>query len=164
MDGNGCGFAPYDPRGGIAGVQNHFVWPNVTINIEPGQPNLSIDSWIPDEPDRMVGFTDYSFGPDVPDKLQREIIAFRQQVAAEDNSLVESVQRGLRSGTIAQDRLIPEREAHRPVPAARVRRGHGLSPLGARALPIHDCIELRRQVECVRVRSPGWTCCSVRRT
>ena len=37
----------YDARGEIAQAQYHLLWPNVTININPGFPNLSIDVWVP---------------------------------------------------------------------------------------------------------------------
>jgi choline monooxygenase len=104
---NGDRTAAYDPRGGeISAAQYHALWPNATINIEAGRMNLSIDVWIPDGPDRMVGISDLFFGEDVPDETQRELMAFAQQVGREDNDLCESVQRGLASGMVPQGRLL----------------------------------------------------------
>ena len=96
----------YDPHGEIAEAQYHFIWPNATINIDPGRANLSLDTWIPDGPELTLGFSDQFFGPDVPDELRREMIAFSQQVGAEDDALVASVQRGLSSGMVKQGRLM----------------------------------------------------------
>lgn len=42
--------------------QYHFLWPNVTININPGFPNLSIDVWTPDGPNATKGSSSSS-GP-----------------------------------------------------------------------------------------------------
>ncbi len=103
---NGNGKAAYDPRGEVTEAQYHFVWPNATINIEAGRPNLSIDTWIPDGPRSAVGVTDHFFAPDVPVELQDEMMAFARQVGAEDDALVESVQRGLSSGMVEKGRLL----------------------------------------------------------
>jgi choline monooxygenase len=103
---NGNGKAAYDPQGEVKEAQYHFVWPNATINIEAGRPNLSIDVWIPDGPDRALGISDQFFGPDVPVELQDEMMAFSRQVGREDDSLVESVQRGLSSGMVERGRLL----------------------------------------------------------
>ena len=55
-------FRDFDPRGPIERGQFHFVWPNLTINVMPGQPNLSIGpavpNWIkfPGKPNPWYGF------------------------------------------------------------------------------------------------------------
>ena len=107
---SGDGKLPYVPVGPVRQGQYHFVWPNLTINIEPGPPNLSIDTWRPTGPERTVGFTEYCFGADVPDEAAQEIIDFSLQVGVEDNALVESVQQGLDSGMVAQGRLLVSSE------------------------------------------------------
>jgi hypothetical protein len=84
--------------------------PATTINIAPGIPNLSIERWIPDGPTRTVEVTDYFFGPDVSPKEIDELMEWDSQVAEEDVSLVESVQRGLDSGLVPQGRLMVESE------------------------------------------------------
>jgi len=103
---DGDGKAPYVPVGPVRQGQYHYVWPNLTMNIEPGPPNLSVDTWRPDGPDRTVGFTDYFFGEDVPDEAAQEIMDFSTQVGVEDDALCESVQRGLSSGMVPHGRLL----------------------------------------------------------
>jgi choline monooxygenase len=101
---------PYRPHGEVARAQYHWLWPNTTINIEPGRPNLSLDVTLPTATGRTVGFTDYWFGPDLGEEEIDEIFRFSQQVALEDASLVASVQAGLDSGMVPQGRLLPMSE------------------------------------------------------
>ena len=61
-------------------------------------------------PGRTLGFTDYFFGPEVPDAMVEEMLAFSLQVGREDVALVEAVQRGMASGAVATGRLMPESE------------------------------------------------------
>ena len=98
--------APYRAIGSVEGAQYHYLWPNTTINIEPGPPNLSMDVTIPSGTGTTIGFTDYYFGPDVTEAEAEEVLAFSQQVAAEDQSLVENVQAGLDSRMVPQGRLL----------------------------------------------------------
>jgi len=102
--------APYRPGEGIESAQYHHLWPNTTINIEAGRPNVGMDVWLPTAPGRSTGHTDYFFGSDVTEDEIAEIIAFSQQVGMEDQSLVESVQAGLDSGAVPQGRLFGESE------------------------------------------------------
>jgi len=102
--------AVYDAHGAVTQAQYHFLWPSFTISINPGQPNLSIDVWLPDGPERTRGFTDRFFGAGVPEDYQREMIAFNKQVSAEDDRLSSSVQRGLRAGLPAQGRFLTKSE------------------------------------------------------
>ncbi len=96
----------YDAHGEVHESQYHLVWPNLTINIDPGRTNMSLDAWIPDGPESMAGFSDQFFAPDVPADLREEMMAFARQVGEEDDGLVKSVQRGLRSGMVPQGRLL----------------------------------------------------------
>lgn len=98
--------APYVPAADVSDAQYHFLWPGTTINIEPGRPNLGVDTWIPVGPDRTIGVSDYYFGPDVSDAEVAELVAFSQQVGAEDDALVRNVQEGLASGVVPQGRLL----------------------------------------------------------
>ena len=102
--------APYDPRGEVAESQFHFLWPNTTINITPGPPNVSIERWDPLATDRTVELTDYFFGAGVPEERIQELIAFDSVVGTEDVALVESVQAGLESGAVPQGRVMLESE------------------------------------------------------
>lgn len=85
----------YDVRGAVTQSHYHFLWPNFTININPGHPNLSLDVWCPDGPGRTKGFSEQYFGPDVSDEWAKDLIAFNEQVGAEDDALTDSVQRGV---------------------------------------------------------------------
>ena len=106
----GNGKAAYTPRGVVEQSQYHFLFPATTVNIAPGITNVSIERWIPDGAKRTFEVTDYYFGPDASEKKIEELMAWDSQVGAEDVSLVESVQRGLDSGTVPQGRLMEESE------------------------------------------------------
>jgi len=88
----------YDVRGEVAESQYHFLWPNLTININPGFPNLSVDVWLPDGASATRGFSEQYFGPGVDEGFAQALIAFNKQVAQEDDDLTDSVQHGLAGG------------------------------------------------------------------
>jgi phenylpropionate dioxygenase-like ring-hydroxylating dioxygenase large terminal subunit len=91
-------------------AQYYYLWPNFTININPGPPNLSVDVWFPAGVEQTRGFTDYFFGPDVGEDAAQEWMAFSKQVRVEDEALTNSVQRGLRAGSLVEGRLLPKSE------------------------------------------------------
>jgi choline monooxygenase len=96
--------------GEVPRSQFHFLWPNFGINVFPGQPNLSCGSMLPLGPERTARFLDYFFAPDVDPAWVDELIAFDDQIGREDTVLVEGVQRGVRSGVLAEGRLLSESE------------------------------------------------------
>jgi choline monooxygenase len=100
----------YDLSGPVTQSQYHFLWPNMTININPGFPNLSVDIWIPDGPNTTRGFSEQYFGPGVSEAFARELTAFNKQVALEDDSLTNSVQRGLLGGLPERGRFVTSSE------------------------------------------------------
>lgn len=100
----------FDPRGPVERGQFHFLWPNMTINVMPGHPNISIGPIVPTGPEQTSRFLDYFVGAEVEDAWIREMIAFDDQVGAEDTVLVERVQKGLRSGLVDHGRLMGESE------------------------------------------------------
>ena len=100
----------FDPRGPIERGQFHFLWPNVTINVMPGFPNLSIGPVVPTGPETTARFLDYFVGPDVDEAWLEEMLAFDDQVGVEDVVLVERVQKGLRGGGVEHGHLLPESE------------------------------------------------------
>jgi choline monooxygenase len=100
----------YNARGEVAQSQYHLLWPNTTININPGFPNLSIDSWIPDGPNATKGFSEQYFAPGVSEKFANDLIAFNKEVGAEDDTLTNTVQRGLRAGIPERGRLLTTSE------------------------------------------------------
>ena len=100
----------FDPSGPIARGQFHFLWPNLTLNIMPGQPNLSIGPIVPTGPETTARFLDYYVGPEVEQVWIEEMLEFDNQVGAEDRVLVERVQRGLRAGGVEHGRLMGDSE------------------------------------------------------
>jgi phenylpropionate dioxygenase-like ring-hydroxylating dioxygenase large terminal subunit len=100
----------YDPAGEVERGQFHFVWPNLTINILPGRPNLSLGPVDPVTPARTARFLDYFFAADADPEWIEELVAFDAQVGAEDRALVEGVQRGVSSGALEHGRLMSDAE------------------------------------------------------
>jgi choline monooxygenase len=100
----------YDPAGGVERGQFHFVWPNLTINILPGRPNLSIGPIDPVTPARTARFLDYFFAAHADPEWIEELVAFDAEVGAEDRALVEGVQRGVASGALEHGRLMSDAE------------------------------------------------------
>lgn len=96
----------YDLAGAVAQSQYHFLWPNMTININPGFPNLSVDVWMPDGANATKGFSEQYFAPGVSADFARDLIAFNRQVADEDDRLTDSVQRGLLGGLPDRGRFL----------------------------------------------------------
>jgi choline monooxygenase len=90
--------------------QFHFLWPNLTVNIFPGRPNVSIGPVVPVSPDRSHRFLDYFFGPDVDEAWIDELLAFDDQVGREDRVLVEGVHRGVTSGALEHGVLMSHSE------------------------------------------------------
>jgi ferredoxin-NADP reductase/phenylpropionate dioxygenase-like ring-hydroxylating dioxygenase large terminal subunit len=100
----------YDARGEVAQAQYHLLWPNITININPGFPNLSVDVWVPEGPNRTKGFSEQYFGPGVSEEFAQELIAFNKQVGYEDDVLTNSVQKGLLGGIPERGRFLTNSE------------------------------------------------------
>lgn len=100
----------YDVGGGLKQSQYHLLWPNITFNINPGFPNLSIDVWMPLGPNRTKGFSEQYFAPGVTEEFAQELIAFNAEVGAEDDVLTDSVQRGLIGGIPPQGRFLVNAE------------------------------------------------------
>ena len=97
-------------HGEVPRSQFHFLWPNFGLNVFPGRPNLSCGPMLPLAPERTGRFLDYFFAPDVDQDWIDELLAFDNQVGAEDRALVEGVQQGVRSGVFAEGRVLSESE------------------------------------------------------
>ena len=96
--------------GEVPRSQFHFLWPNFGLNVFPGHPNLSCGPMLPIGPERTGRFLDYFFAPGLDQAWIDELLAFDNQVGLEDRSLVEGVQRGVRSGVLTEGRLLSESE------------------------------------------------------
>jgi phenylpropionate dioxygenase-like ring-hydroxylating dioxygenase large terminal subunit len=100
----------YDASGPVRGGQFAFLWPNFTLVQNPGQPNAMAFYFRPEGPERTVVVSEYFFGRDVAPELVRDVVDFNLLVGAEDQRLVESVQRGLRCDRVPQGRLMLDSE------------------------------------------------------
>ncbi|MGH7098180.1 MAG: SRPBCC family protein [Stellaceae bacterium] len=100
----------YDVAGAVAQAQYHLLWPNLTININPGFPNLSIDVWMPNGPNRTKGFSEQYFAPGVSEEFARELIVFNREVGEEDDILTDAVQQGLLGGLPDRGRFLVNSE------------------------------------------------------
>jgi choline monooxygenase len=100
----------YEARGEVERGQFHLLWPNLKLNVFPGQPNLSIGPVYPEGPERTAGYLDYFFGEGVDEEWIADLLALDEQVGREDTALVESVHRGMRSGLVDHGRLLLESE------------------------------------------------------
>jgi phenylpropionate dioxygenase-like ring-hydroxylating dioxygenase large terminal subunit len=98
------------PEDTLPRAQFHFLWPNLGINIFPGEPNLSIGPIVPRTPERTYRLLDYFFGPDVDQAWIDDLLAFDDQVGREDAKLVEGVQRGVASGALERGVLMSHSE------------------------------------------------------
>ncbi len=97
-------FEPGDVDFGYAGF---FVWPNFTIWIYPGEPNLSVLQMNPDKPETCVEYQDwFTLGGVVTPQLADAIAYQKDVLQPEDIGLCESVQRGLNSLGYNQGRFI----------------------------------------------------------
>ena len=90
--------------------QFHFLWPNLEINIFPGEPNISIGPSFPLTPERTYRYLDYFFGPEVEKAWIDGLLAFDDQVGREDAFLVAGVQRGVSSGALDHGVLMSRSE------------------------------------------------------
>jgi len=86
--------------------QFHLLYPNTSVNVFPGPPNLSIGPVLPNGTGRTERYLDYFFAPDADEQWIEEFFAFDNQVGAEDAVLVESVHRGMASGMVDRGRLL----------------------------------------------------------
>jgi ferredoxin-NADP reductase/phenylpropionate dioxygenase-like ring-hydroxylating dioxygenase large terminal subunit len=100
----------YDARGELKMAQYHVLFPNFTININPGFANMSVDVWRPDGPNHCEGFSEQYFGPGVSEAFAQELIEFNTQVGIEDDDLTNSVQRGLLGGIPERGRTLTNSE------------------------------------------------------
>jgi len=108
-DRGGDGSGPLlERRDEIPEFQFYYVWPSFMIAPSPNRLWVGVFEPLDERSTRVV--TDFYFGDGFSDGVVEESIAFSDQVITEDKALVESVQRGLRSGRVEYGRLLPESE------------------------------------------------------
>ncbi len=93
------------------GFAGWFLWPNLTIWIYPGEPNLSVLQMLPDGNERTIEYQDWFVVGGEPSSQLREAMVYQKDVLQpEDIGLCESVQRGLRSRGYNQGRFVTDNE------------------------------------------------------
>src|SRR5262249_60220234 len=102
---------PRLPAGIVQQAQYPLGFPSPPVDLVPGPPNLQAYAWSPVSPTRMLSTTFSWFGDETTDEEIDQIVAFNNEVSAEDEALVLSVQEGLDSGVVPHGRLMPESEA-----------------------------------------------------
>ena len=93
------------------GYAGWFLWPNLTIWIYPGEPNISILQMNPLATEKTVEYQDWFLPGTVPSRQQLAAMEYQKDVLQpEDISLCESVQRGLHSMGYNQGRFVVDDE------------------------------------------------------
>jgi choline monooxygenase len=88
-----------------------WVWPNVTFNIFPGAPNITVLHIMPTGPETTKEHFDVFLLEDKPSESEWQAIRYIDEVLQpEDIGLVESVQRGLHSKGYSQGRLMVDKD------------------------------------------------------
>ena len=88
-----------------------FLWPNLTIWVMPGEPNISILQMNPTGPETTLEFLDWYLLSDTPSEEMNNCMTYLDQVLQpEDIGLCESVQRGLHSFGYTQGRFVIDDE------------------------------------------------------
>jgi choline monooxygenase len=87
-----------------------YLWPNFMLNIYPGAGNASTNLIVPIDEHHCLAVYEFFFSESIAEDQQRAMVDFIDQVQREDIIIVESVQRGLRSGFFKQGQLILTRE------------------------------------------------------
>jgi phenylpropionate dioxygenase-like ring-hydroxylating dioxygenase large terminal subunit len=97
-----------EQRTGVPEFQFYYVWPSFMI--APSPKRLWLGTFEPIDAHRTRVRTEFYFEPGLDDETVDRSAAFSDQVLLEDRTLVESVQRGLRSGRVPYGRLLPRSE------------------------------------------------------
>jgi phenylpropionate dioxygenase-like ring-hydroxylating dioxygenase large terminal subunit len=87
-----------------------YLWPNFMLNIYPGAGNASTNLILPIDEHHCLAVYEFFFSESMAEDQQCAMVDFIDQVQREDIIIVESVQRGLRSGFYKQGQLILSRE------------------------------------------------------
>ena len=89
------------------GYAGWFVWPNLSIWIYPGEPNISTLQFIPDGAGNTIEYQDWFLPQPEPSRQQQDAMDYQRDVLQpEDIALCESVYRGLQSNGYNQGRFV----------------------------------------------------------
>jgi carnitine monooxygenase subunit len=89
------------------GYAGWYLWPNLTLWVYPGEPNISALIMIPDGTDRTIEHLDWFLPTTEASEQVRQAMAYMDKtLQPEDIALCESVQRGLKSKGYNQGRFV----------------------------------------------------------
>ncbi len=116
----------YDKNLGPRDFAGWWLWPHVTFNVFPGGDGLVVFTMEPDGVEKTIETFDFYFRDKEMTEQQKAAVDYTEQVLAlEDISLVESVQRGLRSRGFRQGRYVVDR-ARSQISEHALHHFHGL--------------------------------------
>lgn len=103
-----------------------LLWPNLSIEVFPGAPNVNIFHHVPTGPETTRHVFEFYMASETPTPEQEDAIRYIDEVLqVEDIALVESVQRGLNSKGYNQGRFIVD-EGRTDMSEHAVHHFHGL--------------------------------------
>ena len=99
-----------DPASAEFGFAGWYLWPNLTMGVLPGEPNLFMLQMIPDGPEHTIEYWDWYLLDPTPSAQIEEAMAYvHETLQPEDIGICESVQRGLRSRGYNQGRFVVDK-------------------------------------------------------
>ena len=102
-----------DPNSVNRTYAGFYLWPTAMINITPGNVGMmTVNTMVPIDADTTLQYYDFYIPEEQPTPKQMDVIAYYRDVfRAEDLSLVESVQKGLKSrGYRGRGRVMVDRQ------------------------------------------------------
>ena len=102
-----------DPNCASPTYAGFYLWPTVMINITPGNVGMmTVNTMVPIDAETTLQYYDFYLPEEEPTPKQMDVIAYYRDVfRAEDLSLVESVQKGLKSrGYRGRGRVMVDRQ------------------------------------------------------
>jgi choline monooxygenase len=96
---------PFDPDAPIQSGASWYLWPTTTITFFPGAPNLYVLSVLPLDHEK-TSFTGHQYALEIDQNYEIRQQYVNDILAPEDIALCESAQRGLKSRSYDQGRLI----------------------------------------------------------
>lgn len=107
-DARAFSFKPGDVDFGYA---SWYLWPNLTLWVYPGEPNISALIMMPAAPDRTLEHLDwFLLTPEITPQIADAMNYMDKTLQPEDIGLCESVQRGLQSNGYNQGRFVIDPE------------------------------------------------------
>jgi phenylpropionate dioxygenase-like ring-hydroxylating dioxygenase large terminal subunit len=130
----GSDLSPDETENAVPAYAAYWLWPNLAIDIMPGEPGLIVMYVLPDGPESTIELLEFYYLQKEPTEEGWANIEYQDKVLnPEDFALVESVQRGLHSRGYVDGRYVVDKD-RTSVSEHGVHHFHGLvlKALGAR--------------------------------